>query len=137
MKKNIVALTVAMITASSFCFLNSKDPNLLQVTFAIKNNQTSQANAQLDQNLKYIFEIFKSLADTQKKRNLTIEEMIMIIQFTSFLYTDLQNNYSQHIEIKFDGNVIKLPFSQELLLALSKQSIQNDQDDQDPQENVA
>jgi len=121
-----------MIATPYFCF--PKDPAVksLQVSFFTVHNNQTQTTSQSEQDIDYCADVLKQLADIQKKRRLTLEEMMMSLQVMLFLFNNTNEDHSKRIEIVLNGkDKITVPYSAQIFALLNQQGSQeNNQNDQ-------
>lgn len=134
MTKNIIAFGLFLASAP---FAVSKEPSLqsMQVSFfsnALKNSSLASEDSS---EVEYCVDVLKKISETQKKRRLTIEEMMMAIQVMFFLFEGSGVDHSRWIEILVNGkHKINVPYSSQVFGFLHQQGSDSDDDDDEDDE---
>lgn len=130
MKKNILAFTLLMIAIPYFC--SAKEPVIqsMQVSFFSVHNKQAQVATQSEPDVDYCVDMLKQFADLQKKRRLTLEEMMMAMQVMLFLFNNTNDDHSRRIEILLNGkDKIVVPYSAQIFAMLNQQNTEVNPDD--------
>jgi|GEM_PF-1351970 len=126
MNKNILlCLSILIATPYAHC---AKDTTAqtLQITFHASHGKQTAMSAESEQDFQYCVNILRKLSDVQKKRKLTVEEMLTALQVVFFLFGNNEDD-AKRIEILLNSrDLLVLPYSSQLLGMLNQQISESD-----------
>lgn len=127
MKKNMLICTLLITAIPYFCSSKEAPMQSMQVSFFSVHNKQAQATNQSEPiDVEYCIDMLKQFADLQKKRRLTLEEMMMTLQVMMFLFSNTNDDHSKRIEILLNGkDKITVPYSAQIFAMLNQQNVEN------------
>lgn len=126
MKKNILISFLFLTVTPYFCFSKNQTVQSMQVSFFSAPNKKAQASAQSEPDVDYWIDILQQFAELQKKRRLTLEEIMVVLQVMFFLFNNADEDHSKRIEILLNGkDKITVPYSSQIFASLNQQNTEN------------
>jgi hypothetical protein len=123
--KKLYLFLVSMMTFSSFFAANNTSLSSIKMTFAIAKNAQTWGSDIVEKDVQDCINYLKQLADVQKKRKLTLEEITLALHAAIYILSAEYEYHSGQITIAInEKEKLTLPFSSETLLNLLAQSAQ-------------
>ena len=131
MKKSI-ALFLFLLTTQFALFPNSKESSTPSIQIKFNSTKIKQhgASSSTSQDIQSCLELLANYAQAQEQRELTFEEMMMVMQILMFLFLQDSDDYSKKIDVVLkNGKKLALPYSSHLFASLCQQTSQQNQQD--------
>jgi len=126
MNKNILLCLSFFISTPYVYCVKDTTTQTLQITFHSSHSKQTTISAESEQDFQYCLSILKKFSDIQKKRKLTVEEILTALQVVFFLFSNNEDD-SKRIEILMNSrDLLVLPYSSQLLGMLNQQISESD-----------
>jgi hypothetical protein len=127
-KKNLLCTFLAFFAFQSILAKDNSSPSI-QISFFSTHGKPA-TNSDFEHDYQYCMELLKNLSDIQKKRKLTLEEIIMALQIVVVLYNSNNNEHTKKIEILLYGkDKLILPYSSQIFELLTQQGSDTSESD--------
>lgn len=134
-KFNAFIFAFFILTIPYICSPKEPAVQSMQVSFFSGLSKQALATSEPNQDVDYCFDMLKQFSALQKKRRLTLEEMMMTLQVMLFLFNLTTDDHSRRIEIVLNGkDKITVPYSAQIFAMLNQQ--QAEHNNQEPEDDL-
>lgn len=119
---NLLLLAYVTIFLSSYDVAAKNPPvKTVKASFILHNKGTTE-NTEFSEEFDYCAETLSFYSEIQKKRKLTLEEMMLVLKIILFLFNTQLDQQTKFIEIMLnDQYKIIVPYSSQIFAALTQQ----------------